>query len=401
MAEPVQLYICYAEENKSALSRLEKQLTSLIRTEKIQFWHRDKLLGGDNKDQNIMTQLDRARIILMLVSADLFGEYYNSSEMQHAFRLHKEQKINLVPIIVGSCNWQGDRILGGLVPLPRTGNPTQNDKDWSSVVKEIIPIVTQIQSEQAPKEPIPVEKSSSPKLRQPRKPARPKPQQLSGAALTTSVPTTNAPPRSTSLPASTQPDYTLPAAEEPEPRTTEAGATTPTFGQGYNQAQNGIHQVVFTILIWEPSQSTYDLIANERRAIYHALLNEQHQCILGGSLLVPEGQSLQDREISQAYISDNTVVLIEPEISPISEWQEFYNNSDDDFRKKALCYYPETAKAFPGSWKRDETLYWLRQLEYYQEIEITNCQMRTKVLKFFHAKRLETYRMSSRSGRGR
>src|SRR5262249_34666689 len=155
------------------------------------------------------------------------------------------------------------------------------------------------------KESAPPIKSSKPRAKS-RKSADSKPQPFSGAALAIKAPATTRPPRSTPPPAPSQPalpDQTLPSVEEPEPITTEAIATTPAYRQDYDQAQNDLHQIVFVILIWEPSQSTYDLIANERRAIHRALLDKRHQCTLGSSLPVPEGQSLQDCEITQAQAS--------------------------------------------------------------------------------------------------
>ena len=404
MAEPVQLYICYADENSNALSRLEQQLKTLTRAGRIVPWHRGNLEPGDYKDQHIAAHLDQAQIIIMLVSGSLFGEYYDSPEMQRAFQLYEKQQVRLIPVIVEPCAWKEDLSLGSLEPLPRGGKPAGLDnKVWFDVATEIYKIAAQIQSEQAIKEPASPAKSSRPRAKS-RKSASSKSQPFSGTALAIKAPATTRPPSSTPPLAPAQPtlpDHILPPGEEPEPITSEAIATTPTYRQDYDQTQNDLHQIVFAILIWEPSRSTYDLIAEERRAIYRALLDKRHQCTLGSSLPVPEGKSLQDCEITQAQASDMTVLLVEPQISPISEWQEFYHTYDDEFLKKILCYYPETEKADPGSWKLDETLCSLDRLHYYQEAEITSCQVRTKVLNWVHAKRLGEHRdrCKSRSGR--
>jgi hypothetical protein len=407
MAEPVQLYICYAEENKNALSRLERQLKALIVAGKIQPWHRGEITPGDNRGQSIVAHLDQAQIILMLVSGSLFGEYYNSPEMQRAFQLHKEQNVRLIPIIVEPCAWEGDLSLGSLEPLPRGGKPAVLDgKAWLSVATEINKVAIQMQSEQAIaiKEPASPAKSSRPRAKSRNSVAGSKSQPISGAVMAIEAPTITRPPRSTPPPAPAQPallDHTLPSVEEPEPATDEARATTPAFGQDYGQTENDRSQIVYAILIWEPSQSIHDLIVNERRAIYRALLDKRHQCTLGSALFIPDGQSLQDCEISQAYASDMTVLLLEPETSPISEWYEFYRDDDDAFTSKILCYYPETAKSRAESWRLDETLYWLKRLSYYQETEITSCQVRTEVLKFVEAKRIQELRSRRKSRSGR
>src|SRR6266567_3023730 len=150
MAEPVQLYICYAEENKNALSRLEQQLRTLTMAGRIQPWHRGKFKPGADVAQHIATHLDQARIIIMLVSASLFdSEYYDSPEMQHAFQLHIEQKVLLIPVIVEHCLWK-DTPLGVLEPLPQGGKPAGlDDRAWLNVAAAINEAAIRIQSEQA------------------------------------------------------------------------------------------------------------------------------------------------------------------------------------------------------------------------------------------------------------
>jgi hypothetical protein len=404
MAEPVQLYICYAEEDKNALTRLEQQLRTLTSAGRIQPWHRGKLEPGLDRAQHIATHLDQARIIIMLVSANLFDpEYYDNPEMQHAFQLHKEKGVLLIPVIVKPCDWKISS-LGVLEPLPHGGKPAGlDDRAWLNVATEINKVATLIQSEQVKKAPAHPTKSPRARVKS-HKSAGSNPQPFSGAVLAIKAPTTTSPLRSKPVPAPSQsalPNHTLPSFEEPEPITDEAIATTPAYRQDYDQTQNDFYQIVFAILIWEPSQSTYDLIVDERRAIYRALLDQRHQCTLGSSLPVPEGKSLQDCEISQAHASDMTVLLLEPEISPMNEWQEFYQMYDDELLNKIECYYPETEKAVTGSWKLDETLYWRNKLRYYQEEQITNFHVRTKVLNWVHAERLARYRKRCKSRSGR
>jgi TIR domain len=409
MAEPVQLYICFAEENKNALSRLEKQLRIPMLAGTIQLWHRGKVEPGIDRAQRIATHLDQARIIIMLVSASLFDpKYYDSSEIQHAFQLHKEQKARLVPVIVAPCVWQEDLYLGSLEPLPRVGKPAGlDDKAWLSVVEEINKIARQIQAEQAQKEPAPAAKSSKPRTKS-RKVAGSKSQPFSGAAVTNNAATprrsTKRPQRSTPPPVPTQPtlpERTLPAVEEPESMSAEAGATTPAFKQDYDRIRDDMMKIVFTILIWEPSQSTHDLIANERRAIHQALMDQRHRTMLGSTLPVPEGASLQDCEITQANTSDITFVIVEPEISSVIEWREFYRIYDEAFLNKTYCYYPEIAKTAPKGELLDENLCAVKRLYYYKETEITNCHIRTEVLNWVQTKRTLIYRSGQRSRSGR
>src|SRR6266567_9303895 len=192
MDEPVRLYICYAEENKNALSKLEEHLGTLIRAGRIVPWHRGNLEPGVYTDQHIAAHLDQARIIITLVSASLFAsDYYDSPEMQRAFQLHEKQKVRLIPVIVEPCAWEEDRYLGDLEPLPRGRKPARlDDRAWHGVATEINQIAVQMQSEQDQKESAPAAKSSRPRARS-RKSARPEPQPLSSATLAAKVPAIN------------------------------------------------------------------------------------------------------------------------------------------------------------------------------------------------------------------
>src|SRR5260370_10486369 len=217
MAEPVQLYICYAEEDKNALFRLEKQLNPLTKAGRIQPWHHGKLKAGADVAQHIAAQLDQAQIIIMLVSASLFDpEYYDSPEMQHAFQLHKEQKVLLIPVIVKPCPWEEDLSLGSLEPLPKGGKAAGlEDKAWRNVAIAINEAAIHMQADQPIKEPALSAKSPKPSVKS-RKSAGSKPRPLSGAALAVKAPATTRPPRSTPVPAPSQPalpDQTLPSVE--------------------------------------------------------------------------------------------------------------------------------------------------------------------------------------------
>jgi hypothetical protein len=399
MAQPVKLYICYALEDKTALSNLEKCLRPLEGSGKIQFWHRGKILPGDNHDQQIVTQLDQAQAIIMLVSANLFApEYYDSTEMTYAFQRHREAKVRVIPIIVEHCVWQQPP-LGELSPLPAGGKPAKDDKAWTAVATEIGGIATHIQAEQAKK--VPVASASPATTRgKTRKSARTKAQPLSDAALTVKKPGVTRTPRPTSPKTSLKPEvlnHDLLSGTEPEPVTSEARTSTLAYDQNYEKLQNEIHQIVLDILVWEPAQPFHEtVVAGERHAIYHTLQAEQHRCWLGTQLRVPRGASLQDREIEQANNADMTILLVEA--PAIGQMHEFCGDYDEDILNKTLCFYPEVIKSPPGSWGLDEILESFH-LEYYKEDDITDCRVRAKVLEWVDRRRGCRYRKQRRSGR--
>jgi len=367
---------------------------------KIQFWHRRKILPGDNHAWQIATHLDQAQVIIMLVSTSFFTpEHYGSAEMTRALQLHQEAKVRVIPVILEHCLWK-QTFLGALVPLPEGGKPAgRDDKAWNNVGENIGGLATYIQAEQAKKEQDSPANPTTTRGKS-RKSARTKAQPLSGAALAVKSPRVTYAPRPKRPKAPLKPEppnHELLSGVEPEPATAEAKTATPAYDQDYGKLQHEINQIIFDILIWEPAQSPHHIVAEERRAIYHSLQGEQHQCWLGTQLQVPPGISLQDREIEQARDADMTILLVE---SPaIGEMHEFCNDYDENFLDKTLCFYPEVIKSPSGSWGLDETIFEGFHLHYYQEDDIVHCRVRTKALKWVEARRGCRYRKQRRSGR--
>jgi TIR domain len=395
MAQPVKLYICYAPEDKTALSNLEKCLRPLERSGKIQFWHRGKILPGDNHDQQIVAQLDQAQAIIMLVSANLFTpEYYDSTEMTYVFQRHQEAKARVIPVIVEHCVWQQPP-LGELSPLPAGGKPARDDKKaWTAVATEINNLAKHIQAEQEP-EP---SASSTTTRGKTRKSVRTKAQSPSGTALTVKSSTTAYTPHSTGNSTPPQPALLDPEqifGEEPQPTTHEAKTDTLAYDQRYGKLQDEINKITFRIGIWEPALPFQGIVAEERRAIYHVLKNEKHLCWLGKDLQVPPGVSLQNRVVHEARDADLTILLVE---SPaIGEMHEFCDH--EELLGKTRIFYPEELRSAPEDWGLDIRVSSYGLLSYYQEIDILDCKVRTKVLEWVMKRRSLRYSIQSRSGR--
>lgn len=399
MAQPVKLYICYAPTDETALSYLEKCLRPWEIPGKIQLWHKGKISPGENHEQQIVTQLDQAQAIIILVSADLFAhEYYESIEMRHVLQRHHESKVHVIPVIVKAYNWQ-ETFLGKLEPLPKGGRPaSQDDGVWTKVGAAIGKIARDIQ-EQAKQE---LAASASPAISSGKasKSAR-KAEPLAGAALTIKKSKATRPRPSTRRDTPSQPetpDQQLTSTTEPEPTTDQAKTSTSAYDQNYEKLQHEINQIVFDILVWEPAQPFQELVvASERHAIYQSLQAEQHKCWLGTQLQAPPGVSLQDREIQQAYDADMTILVVE--ISALGEMYAFCSDYNEDLFSKMFCFYPDLIKSRPGSEGLDAELHKGYKLEYYTNDQLTHYRLRAEVLEWVGMRRRCRYRKQRRSGR--
>lgn len=146
MEESVEIFISYADQDKRLLNRLETQLALSQRQGSIKLWHHGKIaLGADTKSQ-IDEHLQKAEIILLLVSADFFAsDRWCSFEMQKAMELHQHRKVCVIPIILRAVDWQ-EAPFSHLPVLPaiRGNGHTLNDSAFVEIVEGIKKVVSEL-----------------------------------------------------------------------------------------------------------------------------------------------------------------------------------------------------------------------------------------------------------------
>jgi anti-sigma regulatory factor (Ser/Thr protein kinase) len=111
------------------------------RNEIITEWHDRQIGAGEDWKSSIDERLERADIILLLVSADfLESDYCFDIEMKRALQRHDAGEARVIPIIVRACDWTSSPF-GRLQALPRDGKPVSSwespDEAWASVASEI------------------------------------------------------------------------------------------------------------------------------------------------------------------------------------------------------------------------------------------------------------------------
>jgi TIR domain len=70
------LFFSYSHKDEALRDRLETHLAMLKRQGVISTWHDRRLIAGDNVDEGISRELERADIILLLVSPDFLASEY-------------------------------------------------------------------------------------------------------------------------------------------------------------------------------------------------------------------------------------------------------------------------------------------------------------------------------------
>jgi Flp pilus assembly protein TadD len=137
----IQIFYCYAHEDKEFLNDLERHLEALRRSGKIITWFDRDIHPGSDWAQEIDLHLNTADIVLLFVSADfIFSNYCWGVEMKRALEMHKADEAHVIPIILRPVDWK-ETPIGELQALPTEGRPVtkwrSRDEAFLDVSKEI------------------------------------------------------------------------------------------------------------------------------------------------------------------------------------------------------------------------------------------------------------------------
>jgi len=146
--EPVRVFYSYSHKDEPYREQLETHLKILQRMGMIQSWTDRLIQAGEEWDQKIDENLERAQIVVLLISADFIAsDYCYEVEMKRALQRHEEGRTRVVPIIVRDCNWKIAQF-AKLNALPKDGKAvaTWTDKDaaWKNVAEGIQRLVETI-----------------------------------------------------------------------------------------------------------------------------------------------------------------------------------------------------------------------------------------------------------------
>lgn len=141
MNQPLRIFISYSHNDECHRLELEKHLSLLRRQGLIEPWHDRRIAPGHEWKKQIDQNLERADIILCLVSADfIHSDYCFDIEMERALKRHKDGTAQVVPIIVRPADWH-TAPFGKIQALPRDGKAittwSNQDEAWSDVASGI------------------------------------------------------------------------------------------------------------------------------------------------------------------------------------------------------------------------------------------------------------------------
>lgn len=139
------VFFSYAHDDEQYRDQLEKHLSTLKHQGLIESWHDRRLLAGTDFADAIDQELERADVILLLISASfLASRYCYGIEMTRAMERHTAGAARVIPVIVRTCDWQHGP-LAGLLAAPRDGKPivawSNYDEAYTDVARQVREVI--------------------------------------------------------------------------------------------------------------------------------------------------------------------------------------------------------------------------------------------------------------------
>lgn len=148
-ATPVDVFLCSAYGDASLRDELVTHLAPLIARREIRVWHAGRLSAGANIQRETNAQLDRARLVLALTTAEFLASGECGAQLERARR----RGATIVPVLARPCLWEVSALAGAKL-LPVNEQPVSLWKDrsaaWLDVVRGVRAAVSRLSMVPAP-----------------------------------------------------------------------------------------------------------------------------------------------------------------------------------------------------------------------------------------------------------
>lgn len=144
------LFISYSHKDERYRDELRGALTPYERRGDVTLWDDTCIMPGQKWEQEILDKLERADIVVLLISNYFIGsDYCYSNEMKRALERDAANKNAVVPIIVRACAFHKLE-LGQLQAIQPLGKPVSQHKDrhqaWLEVTNKLDPLIASLKS---------------------------------------------------------------------------------------------------------------------------------------------------------------------------------------------------------------------------------------------------------------
>ncbi len=137
------IYVSYSPEDERWKVRLEKQLGVLETQGTYAVWDKSKTKTGDDWLKEIITNLRKATVVVILVSENsLSPDYILNAEIKQLLEHRFNEGLKIFPVIISDCAWRHVKWLARMNPRPTEGALDQKKK--SQVSTELMNLVVEI-----------------------------------------------------------------------------------------------------------------------------------------------------------------------------------------------------------------------------------------------------------------
>lgn len=119
----VAVMVLYHDKDEKEKGIIVKHLSVIKRQDGIDLWEKGLVLAGENPEQMIQNELDKAEIVLFLVSIEsIDSDKLWKDGVEHSLKRHQQGGLIFIPVIVRDCQWE-QTVLNEFKPLPEDGKP--------------------------------------------------------------------------------------------------------------------------------------------------------------------------------------------------------------------------------------------------------------------------------------
>ena len=152
------VFISYSHRDEAWKDRLVIHLRALQLDDQLVEWDDRRIQAGDDWFKEIQDAMERASIVVLLVSTDfLASEFIRHEEVPPLLERRKKSGLRVIPVFVSPSNWQEIPWLSAIQGRPKDGRPlsdgnaNQAETDLAAIAKEIRLLVSGVVQRSEPK----------------------------------------------------------------------------------------------------------------------------------------------------------------------------------------------------------------------------------------------------------
>jgi hypothetical protein len=134
---PVEIFISYSHLDADLAALLDTHLSALRREGLVATWFDRQIGPGDRWRDAIDERLERAALVLLLISANFIAsDYCWDVELRRAMERHAAGQTRIIPVLLRDCDWQ-HLPFGAFQAVPTGARPVTSWPDPHEAIADV------------------------------------------------------------------------------------------------------------------------------------------------------------------------------------------------------------------------------------------------------------------------